>query len=182
MPSSDTNRPLANFDQAIPVFKTIGQKYPANKQAALAQGEIGDCYLQLTNYAAATNAYAQVVNSTNASVAARSQAQIGIGLALEKMAVLATDTNQVALLNQAQGNYYDVFKGNNLRTDSGEEAYPFWQKEAGKDAERLAEYLQEWKTAFAYYRDMTNNWPSLQPVLENKIKKLLQEHPEAAQN
>jgi len=41
--------------------------------------------------------------------------------------------------------------------------------------------LQEWKTAFAYYRDMTNNWPSLRPVLENKIQKLLQAHPEAAQ-
>ncbi|HUZ07397.1 MAG TPA: tetratricopeptide repeat protein, partial [Candidatus Paceibacterota bacterium] len=182
MPSSDTNRPLANFDQAIPVFKAICQKYPANQQAALAQGAIGECYFQLTNYVAATNAYAQVIASPLADISARSQAQLGTGIALEKMAALTTGTNQIALLNQALDKYYDVFKGNNLRKVNGEEADPFWQKEAGLDAERLAENLQEWKPAFAYYHDMTNNWPSLQPVLENKMKNLLQAHPEAAQN
>jgi TolA-binding protein len=182
MPSSDTNRPLANFDQAIPVFKAICQTYPTIDQAALAQGEIGDCWLQLTNYAAATNAYAQVIASPLADISARSQAQIGVGIALEKMATLATGTNQAALFKLAQDDYYDVFKGNNLHSDSGEEADPFWQKNAGLEAERLAEYFQEWKTAFAYYHDMTNNWPSLQPVLENKIQKLLQAHPEATQN
>jgi len=182
MPSSDTNRPLANFDQAIPVFKTICQTYPTNEQAALAQGAIGECYFQLTNYVAATNAYAQVIASPLADISARSQAQIGIGIALEKMAALATGSNQVALFNMAQGDYYDVFKGNNLRKDQGEESDPLWQKKAGLEAERLAEYLQEWKPAFAYYRDMTNNWPSLQPALEMKIEKLLKEHPEAEQN
>jgi hypothetical protein len=138
--------------------------------------------VQLGNFDAATNAYAQVFNSPFAGVSARSQAQVGLGVALEKMAALTTGTSQVALFELARNNYYDVFKGNNLRPDNGEAADPFWQKKAGLEAERLAEYFQEWRTAFHYYQDMTTNWPSLQPVLGDKIQRLLKEHPEAAQN
>ncbi len=138
MPSSDTNKPLANFDQAIPVFKAVCKNYPTNEQAALAQGEIGDCWLQLTNYAAATNAYAQVIASPLADISARSQAQIGVGIALEKMAALATGTNQIALFGQALDNYLDVFDtntGKNLR--AGETADPRWVEKAGLQAVAL---------------------------------------------
>ena len=62
------------------------------RPARCAWCEIGDCDLQLTNYVAATNAYAQVFDNTNspADVSLRSQAQIGFGIALEKMAALAS--------------------------------------------------------------------------------------------
>ena len=129
MESTNINDSLANFKQAIVLFKFICQTYPTNEQAMLAQGEIGDCYLQLTNYDAATNAYAQVINSPQADISARSQAQIGVGMALEKMAPLATGTNQVALFKLAWDNYYDVFKGNNLRKDNGEDADPVLAEE-----------------------------------------------------
>ena len=62
-PSPYTNNPTANFDQARRVFEVICQTYPQSEQAALAWGEIGDCYLQLTNYDKAIVAYAQVTNS-----------------------------------------------------------------------------------------------------------------------
>ena len=176
-PSDETNNPLANFKLAASVFNEIS---PANELSALAGVEIGKCDLQLANYDDATNAFAAVFNSTNADISARSQAQIGFGIALEKMAALADGTNQVALLELAQGDYYDVFKGNNLRKDNGEESDPFWQKKAGLEAERLAEYLQEWQTALDYCRDMTNNLPSLQPALEPKIEKLIKEHSDVA--
>jgi hypothetical protein len=112
----------------------------------------------------------------------RSQAQVGLGIVLEKIAALATGTNQVALFGLARDDYYEVFKGNNLRKDNGEMSDPFWQKKAGLEAARLEEYLQEWPQAVLFYRDMTNSWPPLQATLENKIEKLLKEHPEAAQN
>jgi outer membrane protein assembly factor BamD (BamD/ComL family) len=176
MPSADTNNPLANFSAATNVF---GQIDPTNELGALAQIEIGKCDLQLANFDAATNAYAQVFNSTNADISARSEAKIGFGLTLEKMAALATGTNQAALLELARGNYYDVFNASNLRGD--ELADDFWRKKAGLEAERLAEYFQEWQTAFDYYGDMTNNWPSLRPALENRMEKLSKEHHEAAQ-
>ena len=95
MDSTDTNNPLANFQTATNVFSQICQLYPTNELGALAWIEIGECDLQLTNYDAATNAYAQVFNSTApANISARSQAQIGFGIALEKKAALAAGTTR----------------------------------------------------------------------------------------
>jgi TolA-binding protein len=134
---STTNNPLANFQLAAKVF---GQLDPTNELGALARVEIGDCNLQLTNYDDATNAYAQVVSSTNASVSARSRAQIGFGVALEKKAALATGSDQTALLQLALDNYLAVFDtsiGKNLR--EGEVADSFWVKKAGLQALPLME-------------------------------------------
>ena len=141
--STDTNNPLANFQVATKVFSQICQWYPTGEAAARAWIKIGDCELQLTNYDAATNAYAQVVNATvPADISLRSQAQIGLGLALEKKAALADGDDQRALLGQALNNYLDVFDtwtGKNLRP--GETADLFWVKEAGWQALPLIERL-----------------------------------------
>ena len=112
--------------------------YPTNELGARAWGEIGDCDVQLANYDAATNAYAQVVNSPFAHIAARSRAQIGFGIALEKKAA-ATGGDQKMLLALALDNYLGVFYENNLRND--EQADAFWIKEAGLQALPLIETL-----------------------------------------
>jgi TolA-binding protein len=140
--ATDTNNPLANFQLATNVFNQICQLYPTNEPGVLAWNEIGDCDLQLGAFDAATNAYAQVFNSPFANISARSRAQIGFGIALEKKAALATGTNQTALLQLALDNYLDVFDtgvGENLR--EGEVADPFWVKKAGLQALPLAEAL-----------------------------------------
>jgi tetratricopeptide (TPR) repeat protein len=132
MDSTETNYPLANFKLAKDVFSQLS---PTNELGVLAMIEIGKCYLQLTNYDAATNSYAQVVNATNASVSARSQAQIGIGIVLEKMAAALTGTNQTAAWEEARDNYLEVFDtwtGKNLR--AGETADRLWVMKAGKQA------------------------------------------------
>ena len=142
MDSTETNNALANFQRAIPVFGQIGQWDPTNELVALAGIKIGECNFQLANYGDATNAYAQVVNATNASVSARSQAQIGIGIALEKIAATLTGTNQAAVLQEARDNYLDVFDtwtGKNLR--EGETADPWWVKQAGLRALLLIKNL-----------------------------------------
>jgi TolA-binding protein len=138
----DSTNPLANFQLAAKVFGQIGRWDPTNQLVAPAMIEIGNCNLQLTNYVDATNAYAQVVSSTNASVSARSQAQIGLGIALEKMASLATGVDQTNLFQMALDNYLDVFDtwtGKNLR--AGEMADPFWVKKAGSQALPLIQKL-----------------------------------------
>jgi TolA-binding protein len=165
--SSDTNNPLANFDQAIPVFKAICRSYPESEQAALAWGEIGDCYLQLTNYDAATSAYVQVTNSPVASVAARSQAQVGIGLVFEKRAEQATGQDHAELLQGALQNYLDVLYGKNLR--DGELANSFWMEKAGLQAASVAEALGEWQQAMNVYRRLEELLPPLRGSLEKKI-------------
>jgi len=142
-PDDPTNKPLANFQLATNVFSQIWLLDPTNEIAlALAWREIGDCNLQLANYPAATNAYAQVINSPFADVAARSQAQIGLGQALEKMAALVSGTNQIALRQLAKDNYLDVFDtwtGKNLHPN--ETADQFWVEKAGLQALPLIEAL-----------------------------------------
>ena len=174
MPSSDTNNPLANFEKAIQVFKAISQTYPQSEQAALAWGEIGDCYLQLAGqpqgahyYDDATNAYVEVISSPLADAAARSQAQMGIGLVFEKRAAQATGQAQAALLQRALQNYLDVFYRKNLR--DGETADPFWVKKVGLQAASVLETLGEWPQAVNVYRRLEELFPSLHDLLEKKI-------------
>ncbi len=167
MNSVDTNSPLANFQLATNVFAQIVQMYPTNELSALAWGEIGDCDLQLTNFDAATNAYAQVVNSSFAKIAARSQSQIGWGIALEKKAALMTGNDQTNSLQMALNNYLDVLYGKNLR--DGETPDAFWTKKAGLQAAALAETLGEWPQAVNIYQRLEELLPQLKDSLEKKM-------------
>jgi TolA-binding protein len=167
MNSSDMNNPLANFQLATNVFAQIVQMYPTNEFSALAWGEIGDCDLQLTNYDSATNAYAQAVNSPFANIAARSQAQIGWGIALEKEAALMTGSDQTNLLQLALNHYLDVLYGKNLR--DGETPDAFWTEKAGLQAAALAETLGEWLQAVNVYQRLEALLPQLKDSLKRKI-------------
>jgi TolA-binding protein len=176
--SSETNNPLANFEQAISVFKLVCQYYPGTDQSwlvPLAWGEIADCDLQLAGqpqgahfYDDATNAFAQVINSPLAGAAARSQAQLGIGLVLEKRAAQATGPDQTVLQQQALQNYLDVLYGTNLR--DGEPADSFWVKKAGLEAASVAETLGEWPQAVSVYQRLEQLLPPLRGLLEQKIE------------
>ena len=166
--SPDTNNPLANFQTAVSVFSQICQLYPTNESGVLAWNEIGDCDLQLTNYDGATNAYAQVFNSPYADISARSRAQIGFGLALEKKAALAAGSDQGRLLQQALDSYLDVFDsslGKNLR--DGEVADPFWVKKAGLSALPLVEALGVADSG-KFFEHLEELFPQLKDTLEKK--------------
>ena len=175
MDSAETNNPLANFGLAITnEFSQIVQLNPTNENAALAWVEIGKCRLQLTNYDAATNAYAQVL-STNvqANISLRSQAQIGWGVALEKKAALASDASQNELFDQALDNYLEVFNKLNLR--DGEEPDPFWQKEAGWRAAPLVGRLNDVKSERLFYGSLKEALPQLTDLIDKKVAALPQE-------
>ena len=105
--------------------------------------------------------------------AARSQAQVGIGLVFEKRAAQATGQDQTALLQLALQNYLDVLYGKNLR--DGEPAGSFWVKRAGLQAANVAETLGEWPQAVNVYRRMEELLPPLRDLLEKKIANA-QEH------
>jgi TolA-binding protein len=142
MDSPDTNRPTANFELATNVFAQIIQANPASATGALAWNGLAKCQLQMQNYAAATNSFAQVFNSAYADISARSEAKIGHGLTLEKIAATLAGTNQAAALRLARDSYLDVFDtwtGTGLR--AGETADPFWVKKAGLLALPLGETL-----------------------------------------
>jgi TolA-binding protein len=162
---TDPNNPLANFQSATNVFGQVCRLYPTNELGALAGIEIGKCASQLTNYDAATNAYAQVFNSPIAGIAARSQAQIGFGLVLEKKAALAAGADSQALLQSALDDYLDVFYETNLR---GEEmADAFWIKKAGLLALPLVQ-LPGVADPEKFIDHMEELFPQLKDSLEKK--------------
>jgi outer membrane protein assembly factor BamD (BamD/ComL family) len=162
--ATETNNPSANFERAMSVFSRICQLYPTNELGALAWGEIGDCDLQLAAYDAATNAYAQVIASPFADISARSQAQIGFGIALEKKAALATGSDQTALLKLALDNYLAVFD-----TRFGEND-PFWVKKAGLQALPLMDLpaLSGAADPGKFIDDMETLFPQARDSLEKK--------------
>jgi TolA-binding protein len=142
LPVAVTNK-LANLEEARRVFSRIKDLYPTNQQTALAWGEIGNCSLQLATedvsyYLVASNAYQQAIASPFASVATRSQAKVGLGITLEKMAELKPAGEKAALLILARDSYLDVALENGVATDL------FWQKEAGKKALKVLEALEDW--------------------------------------
>ena len=182
MESTDTNKPLANIEEAVRIFGKIPQLYPTNDLAPLAWGRVGDCCFQLAAtdrkyYAAATNAYQKVLESPRAIVTARSKAEVGIGLVLEKLLpTQKTGSESPALPKRALDHYLNVALAANLH--EGELADPFWVKKAGMEAARLAEASGNWPQALNLYQRLETLLPPLKDMLEKKIAKA-REHIEA---
>jgi TolA-binding protein len=184
MDPADTNKPLANIEEAVRIFNKIPQLYPTNALVPLALGRVGDCCLQLAVndpklYAAATNAYTQAIEAPSADISARSQAETGLGLALEKMAADLPDAGQAGGLNLALDHYLNVALGANLR--EGEQADPFWVKKASLESARVAETLGDWPQAIQVYQRLETLIPVLKDSLDKKIAKA-KAHPQAAKN
>jgi hypothetical protein len=104
--------------------------------------------------------------ATNADLAARSQAAVGLAIVLEKLAE-NSGTNRTTLLNRALTSCLDVLVGSNQR--DGEEADLFWTKEAGLKAGHLAELLEQWPQAINVYRRLQGLIPAAAPKFENDI-------------
>lgn len=169
--SPDQTNAIANFSTATNVFNRLILAYPGGELAVPAQVKIADCDLQMNNYDAATNLYAAVLNATNAALSLRSEAQVGLGLVLEKKAELATAEDKKRLQRMALQNYLDVFYQNNQR--DGEDVDPFWIKKAGLQALPLVESLGTGDPN--KFVDQMESWlPQLKDSLEKRRTEFLQ--------
>lgn len=166
--AADAAAAAANLREAIKVFSKLQSTFPEQPAAIEALGRIGDCYFQLgaldTNAAAAsygfaTNAYQQVVNATLASEGARSQAEIGLGLVLERQAALPGVTNAAALQRRALDHYLNVVFAATERTDAQ------WVKKAGLEALRLSEAMGQWAQVARLADLLAEALPSEKPWL-----------------
>jgi TolA-binding protein len=178
MNSTDTNNPLANFQLATnaSAFGKIVQDNPTNEWGARAMIEIGNCDLQMNNLDAATNAFAQVLNSPFAGISTRSQAQVGFGIVLEKKAVLFDGEEQQALLKLALDNYVQVFEENKYNLEHGLPADEFWMKKAGLQAAPLVGLLYQPGAQKMFYLDLEGVLPQLKETFEKKIAALSPEN------
>lgn len=164
MPAAETN-PFVNFQAATNIFGLVAAQYPTNDLGARAWGEIANCALQMNDLAGATNAYFQVINSTAADVAARSGAQVGLGIVLEKMAQSPglAGGDRTNLLNQALTMYWNVLSA---------AQDPFWTKKAGLQGAPLVGLLYDTKRQKTFYRELEKALPQLKDSLEKKIAAL----------
>jgi molybdenum cofactor cytidylyltransferase len=171
--SQDSTNKAADYQEAIRIFSRICETYPTNQLAPLAWGGKANALWQWAKssqrYEDATNAFQQVMVSTNANIAARSQAAVGLALVLEKLAE-NSGTNRTALLNLALTNCLDVLLGSIRR--EGEESDLFWTKEAGLKAGHLAELLEAWSQAINVYRKLQELIPAAASKFDNDRSRL----------
>ena len=167
---------LEKFSEAREAFGRIPQLFPTSPVAPAAWGRVGDCYLQLAKqdpklYDSAAEAYREAIKSPAADIHVRSQAEVGVGIVLEKQAALRQPPDNKPLLVEARDRYLNVFNGTNLRED--EKASPYWVKEAGFAAARLAEDQKEWQVAANIYQRLSKVLPPIQSTVEKKLGRAL---------
>ena len=180
--SSATQTNTSPCQQAITIFGDIATNHPGDPMAPLAWGRLGDCYQKLgawgdtnqNSFLLASNAYAMVINATNADLSTRSAAEFGIGSVLEKMARsrAASDPAREDFLNQAVEHYLNVVNGTNLRGDETQNDKDlFWVQQAGLAAATIqGEDLKQWKKALSLYERLREELPPLQGLLKKKIE------------
>ena len=156
---SDTNN--ASLQEATFILAEMIPKAETNIVGALAWSKTGDCDLQMGALDAATNAYAQVLGSPSASQELRNQAEVGLGIVLEKKAESLPPEAQRPLLSLALNSYTDVLYTTNLVGDA------FWTKKAGLQALPLMMTLKEGDVNKFF--DTLERWlPPLKDTLEKK--------------
>jgi TolA-binding protein len=170
----DTNKSSANYAQALLVLGKIPEekRFLTNEIAAFAWGEMAKCYRQMggsTGLSNAEMAYRKVIEFPAAGAAARSQAQVGLGLVLKDMARTAPPKEQHDLLKSAANNFWDVVLEKNLR--DGETHDLFWIKNAGLEGAQLLEATRDWERLLRLCERMKQ----LLPVLNARWQRYIED-------
>ena len=176
-PIADPAKALDKFASAINAFDRIVQKYPNDPLVPAALGKIGNCHLQLAasdarRYEQAADSYRKTIEHPGANVATRSQAEVGLGLTLQKGAAVRTNGEKDAALDQAANHCLNVVYGTNLRP--GETPDPFWVKEAGLLAGGILEARGRYDEAIKLYTRLGIELPPLRTAMDKLIDRLRQ--------
>jgi TolA-binding protein len=174
---NNTNK-APDYVEAFKVFDLVCATYPTNRMAALAWGQKAICILQSfrssDDYVRATEAFQRVINSPLADATARSMAEVGLGVIVEKIAATKPEPEKSKLLDEARGHYQRVFVYDGFLRP-GEKPNPFWTRKAGMEEARLAEALHMREHAVRVYQRLQEMFPPER--LDDKIKALqAQEH------
>lgn len=158
-----------NYENAMNAFRLIARDYSTNKLAALALGQRA-CYalqwaqssIENDKYETVSNAFMEVINSTQADARATNIATIGLGVVLEKLAQQRPDEAR-KFREQALDLYVNAFLNE-------EQPEIFWTKFAGTEAGRLAYDMREWQKAIKIYQRLQKILPASLPSIQNKIQ------------
>lgn len=169
----DTYIRQGDYSEARKVFTKIppfATNQLARRLVPLAFGKIGDCSLQLAGqdpkqYEVATNAYLRVMTNELAEFSTRCLAEYGLARSLELQAGGRLAVEARPWLNAAFDHYYNIVINDQEPPD------PFWLKEAGFAAARLAEDQKQWPVVIAIYERLRDVLTPLRPKLQDRIDK-----------
>ena len=151
------------LSQAITAVSKCTNGAPTNMIAVEALGRLADYWMawanqnpRSNNYATAKQLYKTIVDFplTSVNVAARSQAEFGLGLIAER--------EHPKSPREALDHYIKIFDFN----PNGFDAY--WLERAGESAGRIYEDEQHWDEADKVYKRLEDRLPALRTVLEKK--------------
>jgi TolA-binding protein len=177
--ADQTQRMPDNLYDALPHYQRVADEMVGSQLHPLAWGRIGDCYLQLSNLDRAAEAYRVVTELPGTDMTTRSQADLGLARVLAEQAKAVGDTaERDKLLQQSLKQCMLIVNGGNLRL-SKEKMDPFWVKEAGLMAGRLAKRLGHAGEEQKIYERLAIELPGM-PLWQAKLK-ALQPEPSAPQ-
>jgi TolA-binding protein len=175
-PEEAAARNRERFREARNTFKRIVDNLPDDPLVPLAWGKIGHCNYQLAErepalYEEAAEAYRKVIDSPVSNLAARSQAEVGLGHVRRDQARAPSvpDADRGNLLAQAADHYANVFHGRNVRPGESERPIPRWQKTAGLALAELALGRREWEESVRIYQHLARTYPVLEQSMEKRI-------------
>jgi TolA-binding protein len=168
------------LNNAMTAFYNVIDKFPDSREALLARGKLANAHLARANldpaqsttaYTEASRLYREILApAAGADIAARSQAEIGLAVVLEKQAATATGTERERLFSESLARLLNVFHAGNLQP--GESASPFWLNRAGVEAARLAESLGLRDQAASLYDSLARTFPATAPAFQQRATQL----------
>jgi len=159
--ADQTGRTPTNLLDALPHYQRVANELPNSPLNPSAWGRIGDCHLQLGNLDSAMEAYRIVTELPSADVTTRSQAGLGLAHVLDKLAEAAGETEErEKLRKRSLEQCMEIVFGGNLRS-ANEKLDPFWVKEAGLMAGRLARLLGRAEQERKVYSRLAKELPGM---------------------
>ena len=169
--ADQTGRTPTNLLDALPHYQRVANEMPNSPLNPSAWGRMGDCHLQLGNLDSAAEAYRTVTELPSADVTTRSQAGLGMAHVLDKLAEAAGETEErEKLRKRSLEQCMEIVFGGNLRS-ANEKLDPFWVKEAGLMAGRLARRLGRAEQEQKVYSRLAKELPGM-PLWQAKLDAL----------
>jgi len=158
---------LGQFDNALVVFDLMTKQFGDCYLVCEAHGRKGDCLFTLKRFEEAAASYRTALDcAAQAEAAIRNQLYYKLGQSYEQQNKLAE-----AYENYAKPVYEQIADPNALPER-------FWLGKAGMAAAGIKEQQQQWREAKTLYQRLTELCPDLKPMLEDRIRKIIVQHPE----
>lgn len=170
--TADSSKDIKRFETGRTAFQQLVDNFPESSLVPAALGRIGQCSVQLGLLADATNAFTKCMTDPRATVSERSQAEIELGLALEKEAEKQPPAARKEWLVAARDHYLNVFYKRNVHPEKGEVADNRWIQRACEDAARLAISQQDFAAAVGLYEHLRELLPVLADYYDAQIRDL----------